>query len=210
MYKPLSLRVLLFIPLLTLLVSATAGCKKEKRTVVPAVSDISEEPTMSTRNVETLISDSGYTRYRITTPIWLIYDNIEEPKWRFPEGLDLQKYDKDMKPDSRIVCDSATYFSQKKIWRLDGNVRMRNTAGDKFLTQQLFWDQMTRRIYSDSFIHIERSDRILEGHGFVSNEQMSAYSISRPSGIFPVPERKDRNEDSNEPPVEPEPVKQQP
>lgn len=171
------------------MILAVSGCRKEKKNFAPALRDASAVPTMSTRDVETLISDSGYTRYRITTPLWLIFDNPPEPKWRFPEGLDLQKYDLKMHPDSRIICDSATYFSQKKIWRLDGNVRMRNTAGDKFLTQQLFWNQETRKIYSDSFIHIERSDRILEGHGFISDEKMAEYTILRPSGIFPVPER---------------------
>ena len=29
-----------------------------------------------------------------------------------------------------------------------------------------------RKIYSDSFIHIERSDRIIEGLGFDSNEKL--------------------------------------
>ena len=41
-------------------------------------------------------------------------------------------------------------------------------------------------MYSDSFIHIERSDRIIEGYGFESNEQMTDYVIRRPSGIFPT------------------------
>ena len=63
---------------------------------------------------------------------------------------------------------------------------MRNVDGDRFLTQQLFWDQNARKVYSDSFIHIERSDRIIEGYGFISNEQMTDYTIRRPSGIFPT------------------------
>ncbi|MDE7443686.1 MAG: hypothetical protein K2M65_05960, partial [Muribaculaceae bacterium] len=65
-------------------------------------------------------------------------------------------------------------------------VRMRNTEGDRFLTQQLFWNQNEHKVYSDSFIHIDRADRTIEGYGFVSNEQMTTYSISNPTGIFPV------------------------
>lgn len=67
---------------------------------------------------------------------------------------------------------------------------MRNIDGDRFLTQQLFWDQTRQKIYSDSFIHIVRSDRIIEGYGFVSNQNMTAYTVNRPTGIIPV-ERKD-------------------
>lgn len=153
-------------------------------------------PTMLTRDVSTLISDSGYTRYHITSDTWLMFENRVDAYWKFPDGLYLEKYDDDMNVDASIVCDSATYFSAKKLWRLDGNVRMKNTAGDRFLTQQLFWDQDRRTIYSDSFIHIERATRIIEGYGFTSNEQMTNYVVNRPSGIFPIPERDRQNRDS--------------
>lgn len=168
------------------------GCGEKEKTFAPAVTDIELTPTMFTRDVSTLISDSGYTRYHITAPVWYMFENAKVPTWKFPEGLYLEKYDDDMKTDATIVCDSATYFSQSKLWRLDGNVRMKNTAGDRFLTRQLFWDQQREKVYSDSFIHIEKSNRIIEGYGFVSNQQMTSYTVRRPSGIFPVPERKNR------------------
>ena len=43
-----------------------------------------------------------------------------------------------------------------------------------------------REIYSDSFIHIETPDEVIEGYGFTSNEQMTRYKIRRTSGIFPI------------------------
>lgn len=57
---------------------------------------------------------------------------------------------------------------------------------DLFLTEQLFWDERQRRIYSGSFIHIETSTHVLEGYGFVSNDRLTAYRVIRPKGIFPV------------------------
>lgn len=144
-----------------------------------------QTPTMSTADVNTFISDSGYTRYHLQTPLWLIYDDSEEPFWRFPDGLDLEQFDKEHRLESTVVCDSAIYWSRKRLWRLDGNVVMVSTAGDSFLTQQLFWDQNTRRINSDSFIHIVRSDRILEGYGFESDQGMNDYIIHRPTAILP-------------------------
>lgn len=165
---------------------ALVACSDEHHERVADVNDPDNVPTMTTTNVATYISDSGYTRYHITTPVWYVYDEAKVPRWTFPDGLYLEKYDDLFRPESTLRCDSAVYFSQKKLWRLDGNVRMRNTAGDRFLTQQLFWDQAARTVYSDSFIHIERSDRIIEGYGFNSNESMTRYTVRRPSGIFPV------------------------
>lgn len=186
--KP-SIRPLRALPALiaaTAALGALAACTEERRERVADVNDPENVPTMTTTNVATFISDSGYTRYHITTPVWYVYDEARVPRWTFPDGLFLEKYDDLFRPDATLRCDSAVYFSQKRLWRLDGNVRMRNTAGDRFLTQQLFWDQASRTVYSDSFIHIERSDRVIEGFGFNSNENMTRYTVRRPSGIFPV------------------------
>lgn len=143
-------------------------------------------PTMVTDSVNSFISDSGIVRYQLVSPLWLMYDEAKEPYWYFPQGISLKQFDDSMAPASTLVSDTARYFSAKKLWKLDGNVRMRNIDGDKFLTEQMFWDQKTHKVYSDSFIHIERAGRIIEGYGFVSNEQITAYTIRRPIGIFPT------------------------
>lgn len=173
-----------------------SSCKDDNKEYVSGIVDGETTPTMMTRDVETLISDSGITRYRITTPLWLVYDEAKEPKWKFPNGLFLEKYDMLMNSDATVVCDSATYFSQKKLWRLDGNVRMMNVAKDRFLTRQLYWNQVDRKVYTDSFIHIERHDRTIEGYGFTSNEQMTSYTVNQVSGIFPVSDFRQNRSDS--------------
>ncbi len=164
----------------------TATSCKEDNPIATADVDAEHTPTMLTRNVETLISDSGVVRYRIKTPVWYVYDEAEEPCWRFPEGLSLDKFDNFFRREAEVSADSATYFKNKQIWRLDGNVDISNIMKEKFLTQQLFWDQRQHKLYSDSFIHIETGDKVLEGYGFDSNEQLTRYSIRRVSGIFPA------------------------
>lgn len=160
------------------------ACGEEEHSYVRNIGPAT--PTMATLNVNTFISDSGYTRYFITTPIWQIYDEADTPYWRFPEGIELEQYDLDLRPASNMRCDSAIYLSDKRLWRLDGNVVMVNVQRDSFLTEQVFWDQLRREVYSDSFVHIVRSDRIIEGYGFTSNETMTRYTVNRPTGIFPV------------------------
>ena len=71
-----------------------------------------------------------------------------------------------------------------------GNVRSWNTKNELILTNDLYWDQNNKKVYSDSFIHIEQPERILEGFGFISNEQLTTYTLKRPMGIFPVDEEK--------------------
>ena len=69
-----------------LLVSfVVSGCKDSDPVGMGNV-DASRTPTMLTRDVETLISDSGVTRFRIVTPIWYVYDEVDEPYWSFRKG----------------------------------------------------------------------------------------------------------------------------
>lgn len=167
-------------------VSAATSCNDEKKEVISGDFDPEHFATMTTVNVTTLISDSGVTRYRIDTPLWLMFDEAKEPRWTFPEGVKLEKYDDLFRRDASVECDSATFFKDKQLWRLDGYVAIENMAGEKFLTPQLYWDQRHQKIYSDSFIHIERADRIIEGYGFESNERMTNYHVKQVSGIFPA------------------------
>ena len=115
-----------------------------------------------------------------------MFEEAREPHWDFPDGMFIVKLDNDMKEDGTFTADTARFYSAKKLWQFDRNVRMRNINGDRFLTQQLFWDQNARKVYSDSFIHIERSDRIIEGYGFESNESMTDYTVRHPSAILPT------------------------
>jgi len=163
-----------------------AGCGEERHSYVPNAGDGTTTPTMTTTDVSTLISDSGYVRYHITTPVWQMFEEAPDPFWRFPEGLHLEQYDLVMHPEANIRADSATYFSRRRLWRLDSHVVMVNVQGDSFLTNQLFWDQQQRKVYSDSFIHIVRTDRVVEGYGFTSNENMTSYMVNRPTGIIPI------------------------
>ena len=163
-----------------------SACSGSKNEVVEGVDNVAEVPTLRTLGVKTLISDSGVTRYRIEADEWLIYENAQEPYWFFPQGLYVEKFDSVFVPEALIQGDTATYFKNRQLWRLDKNVRIENTKEEVFLTSQIFWDQRKREIYSDSFIHIETPDEVIEGYGFTSNEQMTRYRIRRTSGIFPI------------------------
>ncbi|MDE7346502.1 MAG: LPS export ABC transporter periplasmic protein LptC [Muribaculaceae bacterium] len=170
------------------LIVAFSGCKEDGKLGVAARIDPKKMPSMSTVNVSTLISDSGITQYKIVSPLWNVYDEVDTPYWSFPKGIYLQKFDRKFNVIASVAADSAKFFRLLNLWKLDGNVELHKEPGELFLTQQLFWDQRRNRLYSDSFIHIETPDRMLEGHGFESNDRLTKYSIRRPTGIFPVSE----------------------
>lgn len=176
---------ILLLPVMVMLLLA-AACRDEKKVDVAATLNPARMATMTTRNISTLISDSGVIQYKIVAPLWKVFDEADTPYWSFPEGLYLQKYDPYFHVVATVAADSARYYKLQRLWRLEGKVQMTKAPKDLFLSERLFWDQRRGEIYSDTFIHIENATHVLEGTGFVSNENLSRYRILNPEGIFPV------------------------
>ena len=146
-------------------------------------------PSMITDSVTTLISDSGITRYKLETKNWQVFDKAEEPFWYFPEGIYLERFDSLFQVEAKILADTAWNYTDKRLWRLKGNVDIRNMEGELFLSDELFWDQKEQKVYSDKYIQIKRGDTELKGYGFESNQEMTEYRIFRPhDGKIPFKE----------------------
>lgn len=163
-----------------------ANSGKEKQRLPDLDFDPEKTPTMFTDSVETLISDSGYVRYKIIAPVWYMYSEAKKPNWKFSEGLYMEMYNDTFAITTTAVCDSAVYLEQERLWEFIGNVRIINRAGDRFMTQHMFWNTQTHKLRSDSFMHIEKPDRVIEGFGFETDEQLREYTVRRPTMIIPM------------------------
>ena len=164
------------------------ACKDDNTNLVSHPTDPELVPTMTSHDVKTIISDNGRTRYRINTPLWQLFTEAREPHWVFPKGVKAEDLDSTYAVKTSIECDSAYYDQNKELWDLHGHVTITNSDKDVVMTDQLFWNQMEHRLYSDAFIHIEKQGRIIEGHGYESNEQFTSYRIKQVEAIFPVDE----------------------
>ena len=165
---------------------AAGGCTEETKIDVSKNLNPAKMPSMVTHKVNTLVSDSGVTQYKIVSPVWYVYDEADTPYWSFPEGIYLQKFDPNFKVIATVAADSARFFKLERLWKLMGNVEMTKAPKDLFLSPRVFWDQRKAQLYSDTFIHIENETHIIEGTGFVSDERLTKYRILHPTGIFPV------------------------
>lgn len=163
-----------------------SSCSKKEQPMGAAILNRDSLPVLKTFDVNSLISDSGVIRYRIIAKEWLVYDKKNPSYWAFEKGVYLEKFDLSSNVDASIVADTAYYYDKQRLWKLIGNVDIKNTRNERFTTELMYWDEVKRKIYSDKFIRIQQPDRIITGHGFESNQQMSVYSIHKPEGIFYV------------------------
>ena len=175
--------------LMVLLVLVIAGCRRrDVRLRADAVTDRAAMAVLEASDVTTIISDSGVVRYCIKAQTWKVYDKADTPYWEFPDGIYLEKFNTELEPDASIESDYAFYNEPAQRWMLRGNVKALNLEGEQFETPLLFWDQKSESIYSDSSIVITREASIIQGVGFRSNQEMTKYTILRPTGIFPINE----------------------
>lgn len=163
-----------------------SGCSSSKKNLTDAILERDSLPTMQSLGVTTLISDSGITRYKIITEEWNIFDKKNPPHWAFEKGIYLEKFDTLLRIDANILADTAYYYEKKKLWELRGNVKILSQQGDKFETQQLFWDERNKKIYSDQYIRIEQPDKAIAGYGFESNQELTEYEIKNTEGVFTI------------------------
>ena len=165
------------------------SCKEKKTNLLDFKYDPETTPTMITDSVNTLISDSGITRYKLTSDVWRVFDKASEPYWHFPKGIYLQRFDENFNIEATVKADTAWHYSAKKLWRLKGHVIVENILGERFLSDELFWDQLSARVYSDKYIEIKKGETELKGYGFESNQEMTEYRIFRPhDGLIPFNE----------------------
>lgn len=172
-----------------LLILVVSACRQEDPLSVSGKINPKKMPTMTTRNVMTIISDSGVPQYRMVCPVWYVYDNVDTPKWILPGGPYLEKFDADYNIVFTVAADSAVNNRLTQQWLLYGNVEFNEYPDLLILTPHLIWDQREQKIYSDSFIHIEQPDKIIEGYGFVgytsSGGTLQSYELHRPTAVLP-------------------------
>ena len=176
-----------FIIAILIVILIASGCKDDGGVTSNQKIDASKMPTMISTNVQTLLSDSGYTKYRITTKKWLAFEEQKDPHWIFPEGLIAEELDeKTFEVKMSMKCDSAHYDEEKALWSLNSMVTITSKDGGKIETNQMYWDRKANKYYSDSFIRMQSQEKVLEGYGYESNEKLTTYRVKRVQAIVPA------------------------
>ena len=128
-------------------------------------------------------------RYSITEE-WKIFDKMDPPFFSMEKGVYLEVLDSLMQPESTLKADTAYYLNESKLWHLIHNVHAENIKNEEFDTQELYVDNRSDKMYSDSLINIRQDKQIIIGHGFESNGNLTEYTIRHTEGVFPVTDTK--------------------
>ena len=177
--KPLTKIFFLFFSCLLVI-----SCKEAVEHTAGAIRERDSVAVMVSLGVNTLISDSGITKYRIVTERWEVNQNKKPSRWVFDKGLFLEQFDEKFHVQAFIQCDTAYYYDPQRLWELRSRVRILTKNGLRFWSEQLFWDENKHELYSNTFSRLVTPERTLQGSYFRSDERMTHYLVTNSRGSF--------------------------
>ena len=160
------------------------SCDEAQEHTAPAIYDRDSVSMMVSYGVNTLISDSGIIKYKIVTERWDVNVVKQPSRWTFEKGVFFEQFDQNFHVEAYVQADTAWYFDQLKLWHLRGRVRIRNSNGLIYQSEELFWDGLKHELYSNVFSKVTTPERTLQGTYFRSDEQMRHYTVSNSKGSF--------------------------
>ncbi len=166
------------------------SCTSNKPEEINAIPDPQNIPSAEAEDYNVVVIDSGRIKYRIITPHMLDYDKLEKPYREFPEGGHIITYDSIDVIKSEIKCNYAINHYKDKMWDLRKNVEAINEDGVVFNSEQLYWDEKNKKIYTDQFVKITQKDKVITGMGMEATQDFKKYNILNVAGVFDVEEDK--------------------
>lgn len=172
--------------IISIIFCISISCKK-KIDVIPK-SDFLLYPSMTARDFETVLLDSGKTTLIMRSPLAESYDNEKEPFTEFRFGINVDFYDGKKFISGSVSSKYAKYLKNTNLWELKDSVVVIGENKDMLETEVLFWDQEKDLIYTDRFVRITNEDQIVMGTGFESDSKLSKRRIKKVSATIYLPD----------------------
>lgn len=163
------------------------SCKTDIE-MINALTEREQVPSVVAKNIEILYTENGKIKIRITAPESHYFQFAEEPYNEFPLGIEVNNFTDSLTIDSKLTANYAIYYENKKLWNARYNVVAQNSKGEVLNTEQLFWDEQAKRIYSNDMVKVTRGEDVLFGEGFESDENFEDWVIKKPTGTMYVEE----------------------
>jgi LPS export ABC transporter protein LptC len=154
------------------------SCKNDIEKI-NSFADNLELPDQSGKNIKIEYSDTGKLQLRFTAPELNRYVTKENPYYEFPKGIEVYFFDKNENLQSIITAKYCIYKDETQLWEARDSVVARNVqTGERIDTEQLFWDQPKKFIYSTVFTKITNNDGVHFGEkGFEAAQDLSSYRL---------------------------------
>ena len=138
--------------------------------------------TMRGDSITRFESQDGRLTARFFTPLMEQYEYAPEPYDEYRYGVEMINYDSLGAVSSTFRADYAIFFRKLQLWEAKGDVVITNGKQDRLETNQLFWNRLTKRVYSNVDSDFFMSGDVLHGTSFESNEDLTDWQVRNANG----------------------------
>mgnify|MGYP002511852533 CR=1 FL=1 len=152
--------------------------------------------TESSENRSITMMENGERSYTFVSPLMEGYSLATNPYQEFRRGIKMTTYTDSLSlVDATITANYAIYYENRKLWEAKGDVVITKHDGTRLYTQQLFWNSITKRIYSNVDTKLVTDTDEVVGEGFESDEDMNEPRFRRWKGKVQVDAEQLREQD---------------
>lgn len=165
-----------------------SSCENDLKEVERVVAQKNVVPMDRSTGVELIYSDAAVVKAKLITPELLHFKTVK-PYYEMKKGVTIIFLDLNQQESSRVVAKYAIRREQEKTMELRDQVVVTNREGKTFKSDELIWDENTRRFYSNKTVAIVTPSQTIWGTRFWANEDFSYYEIEQSTGNFNVDQR---------------------
>ena len=115
------------------------------------------------------------------------FSNQEFPYYEFPDGINLKLYDRSNK-SSTVESKHAIVYNETDLIDLRGDVVLITSNNDTLFTDQLYYDQKKKWLFTDFPVKFRTKDYLTNGNGFDANQDFTNAQVLEVTGRIYIEE----------------------
>jgi len=134
-------------------------------------------------------TENGVVVLRVFAKKMERYTNAKEPYEYFPEGINVKAFTRDGALETEIRANAAKHktAANNEVWEAYGNVVINNyMKGEEMVTDTLYWNRLTKKIYTHCVVKLKSPDVFMQGIGMESDEMARNAVILNPFDSYAV------------------------
>ncbi len=142
-------------------------------------------PSRTLINANVVFKDSGFLKINLRSPLIEEYAMIDTPYTKFPKGLEMNYYNKNIDSPGFLRANWAVMNEMKGWYEGRGNVLVISEKGDTLKTQKLFWNKNKRQIFTQDTVYIitKTGDSLQANNGLEAKDDLTEYMLFNNQGM---------------------------
>jgi LPS export ABC transporter protein LptC len=170
--------------LTTLFLSA---CENDINKVKAIAAADATKPIQRTTGVDMIMSDKGFVKAQLTSPLLIEYATKKDPYRIMPNGVKVVLYNDSVTVDGNITADTGYYYEDKNMVLFKGNVVGTKKDGSVYKSEELIWDINKKQYISNQKVVLTKPNGdVMTGTSFVSDDKLLHPVFQNSTGIIHV------------------------